>query len=221
MRKAIVLIVLCLTSLAAAHAQVRPPREVWNEVFTRRQGRDFPHNKFLATTIMGRPPGKALDIGTGEGRNALFLAAEGWEVTAFDISDVAVKLAREAADRRGLKLSALIADADRFDYGRQRWDLVIGMYMHSVLTRNADKIADSLKPGGIVVIEGFHRDLNRPSVDGGYIGYRSNELLKAFDRLRVLYYEDAVGVGDWGRPGEQAPIIRFIAVRERDTLETR
>src|SRR6185503_12506098 len=127
MRKAIVLIVLCLTSLTAAHAQVRPPREVWNEVFTRRQGRDFPHNKFLPTAIIGRPPGKALDIGTGEGRNALFLAAEGWEVTAFDISDVAVKLTREAADRKGLKLSALVADADLFDYGRQRWDLVVGM----------------------------------------------------------------------------------------------
>lgn len=221
MRKAIVLIVLCLTSLAAAHAQIRPPREVWNEVFTRRQGRDFPHNKFLPTAIIGRPPGKALDIGTGEGRNALFLAAEGWEVTAFDISDVAVKLTREAADRKGLKLSALVADADLFDYGRQRWDLVVGMYMHGVITRNADKITDSLKPGGIVVIEGFHRDLNRPSVDGGYIGYRSNELLKAFDRLRVLYYEDAVGVADWGRSGEQAPIVRFIAVRGRDTLETR
>jgi SAM-dependent methyltransferase len=217
MRNAIVLIVLCLTSLAGAHAQVRPPQEVWNEVFTRRQGRDFPHNKFLPTAIIGRPPGKALDIGTGEGRNALFLAAEGWEVTAFDISDVAVKLAREAADRKGLKLTALIADADRFDYGTQRWDLVVGMYMHGVITRNADRITDALKPGGIVVIEGFHRDLNRPSVDGGYIGYRSNELLKAFDRLRVLYYEDAVGVADWGRPGEQAPIVRFIAVRERDT----
>jgi methylase of polypeptide subunit release factors len=221
MRKAILLVVLCLASLAPAYAQVRPPREVWNEIFTQRQGRDFPHNKFLATTIMGRPPGKALDIGTGEGRNALFLAAEGWEVTAFDISDVGLKLAREAADRKGLKLSALIADADHFDYGRQRWDLVVGMYMHAVITRNADKITDSLKPGGMVVIEGFHRDLNRPSVDGGYIGYRSNELLKAFDRLRVLYYEDAVGVADWGRRGEQAPIVRFIAVREQATLETR
>src|SRR5262245_2746836 len=69
MRKAITIILaaLCLTSLV--QAQERQPREVWNEVFTKRLGREFPHNKFLAETIRGRKPGRALDIGMGEGRN--------------------------------------------------------------------------------------------------------------------------------------------------------
>jgi SAM-dependent methyltransferase len=213
-RKAIIVIALCLTGLVQAQAQLRQPREVWNEIFTERQGREFPHNKFLAEMIKGRKPGKALDIGIGEGRNALFLATQGWEVTGFDISDVGVKLAREAAQKRGLKLEAVVDDADRFDYGRQRWDLVVGMYMHAVITRNAAKIIDSLKPGGIIVVEGFHRDLNRQSVQGGYIGYRSNELLQAFNRLRVLYYEDTVAAADWERSGQEAPIVRFIAVSE-------
>jgi SAM-dependent methyltransferase len=216
-RKAItVLIALCLTGLV--HAQEpRPPREVWNEVFTQRQGREFPHNTFLAEAIRGRKPGKALDIGMGEGRNALFLAAQAWEVTGFDISDVGVQLAREAARKRGLKLEALVDDVDHFDYGRQRWDLVVGMYMHARITRNAAKIIESLKPRGILVIEGFHRDLNRQSVEGGYIGYRSNELLGAFGRLRILHYEDTVGPADWERGGQAAPIVRFIAVREPPT----
>ena len=98
MRKAIITIVigLCLTSLVQAQEQ-RPPREAWNEVFTKRQGREFPHSHFLAETIKRKKPGTALDIGMGEGRNAIFLAAQGWEVTGFDISDVGVKLAREAA----------------------------------------------------------------------------------------------------------------------------
>ena len=73
-RKAIIVIALCLTGLVQAQAQPRQPREVWNEIFTERQGREFPHNKFLAVMIRGRKPGKALDIGIGEGRNALFLA---------------------------------------------------------------------------------------------------------------------------------------------------
>lgn len=155
MRKAIIIgIALCLTGLVQAQEQ-RQPREVWNEVFTKRQGREFPHNKFLAETIRGRKPGRALDIGMGEGRNALFLATQGWEVTGFDISDVGVQLAREAAQKRGLKLETLVDDVDRFDYGRQRWDLVVGMYMHAMITRNAAKIIDSLKPGGIIVVEGF------------------------------------------------------------------
>jgi SAM-dependent methyltransferase len=152
----------------------------------------------------------------GEGRNALFLASQGWEVTGFDISDVGVKLAREAAQKRGLKLDALIADVDRFDYGRQRWDLVVGMYMHAMITRNAQKVIESLKPGGLVVVEGFHRDVGRRGLLGDELGYRSNELLRAFDRLRVIHYEDAVGPADW-RSGQLAPIVRFIGVLEPAT----
>jgi SAM-dependent methyltransferase len=215
MRKAIIVIFIALglTGLVQAQEQ-RQPREVWNEVFTNRQGREFPHNKFLAEMIRGRKPGKALDIGIGEGRNALFLASQGWEVTGFDISDVGVQLAQEAAQKRGLKLEALVEDVDRFDYGKRRWDLVVGMYMHTMITRNAAKIIDSLKPGGVIVVEGFHRDLNRQGLQGGNIGYRSNELLRAFDRLRVLQYEDTVGPADWERNGQEAPIVRFIGVRE-------
>jgi SAM-dependent methyltransferase len=215
MRKAIIVIIfaLGLTDLVQAQEQ-RQPREVWNEVFTNRQGREFPHNKFLAEMIRGRKPGKALDIGIGEGRNALFLASQGWEVTGFDISDVGVQLAQEAAQKRGLKLEALVEDVDRFDYGKRRWDLVVGMYMHAMITRNAAKIIDSLKPGGVIVVEGFHRDLNRQGLQGGNIGYGSNELLRAFDRLRVLHYEDTVGPADWERSRREAPIVRFIGVRE-------
>jgi 2-polyprenyl-3-methyl-5-hydroxy-6-metoxy-1,4-benzoquinol methylase len=211
-----------LAPLAAVEAQQRrPSQEAWNEVFTKRQGREFPHNKFLAETIKEKTPGKALDIGIGEGRNAIFLASQGWEVTGFDISDVGVKLTRAAAQKRGVKVEALVEDADRFDYGRQRWDLVLGMYMHAVITRNAEKIIDSLKPGGIIVVEGFHRDLNRQGLQGSYMGYQSNELLKAFNRLRVLHYEDTVGPADWGRSGHEAPIVRFIAVREQGANDSR
>jgi SAM-dependent methyltransferase len=220
-RKAIMVIVLCLVSLVQAQEQHRPPREIWNEVYTKRQGRAFPHNKFLAEMIKGRKPGTALDIGIGEGRNALFLATQGWEVTGFDVSDVAVKLAQEAAQQRGVKLEAFVEDANRFDYGRQRWDLVVGMYMHAVITRNAEKIIASLKPGGLLVVEGFHRDLNRRGVQGEYFGYQSNELLKAFERLRVLYYEDTIAAADWEPSGQEAPIVRFFAVREQAASDAR
>jgi SAM-dependent methyltransferase len=211
-RAGALVIALALTGLV--HAQERGPREAWNDLFTRRQGQEFPHNKFLEETIRSRKPGRALDVGMGEGRNALFLAARGWQVTGFDISDVAVRLAQEAAQKKGLKLEARVDDVDRFDYGRQRWDLVVGMYMHGLITRNAAKIVESLKPRGIVVVEGFHRDLGRPGLQGGPIGYQTNELLRAFDRLRVLHYEDTLGPADWDRSGQAVPIVRFIGVRE-------
>jgi SAM-dependent methyltransferase len=222
MRKAAIVIMLCLTVLVQAQEQRKPPREVWNEVYTRRQGREFPYNKFLAEKIKGIKPGKALDIGMGEGRNALFLAAQGWEVTGFDISDTGVKLALEEARKRGLKLEALVEDVDRFDYGKQRWDLVVGIYMHGLITRNANKIIDSLKPGGVIVIEGFHRDINRATLTGEpSLGYQTNELLKAFDRLRVLYYEDTIAPADWGRGAPQAPIVRFLARKDQESDASR
>src|SRR5262245_11658738 len=215
MRKVIIIIVIALSLSGPAQAQEQQQRETWNEIFTKRQGREFPHNKFLAETIRGRQPGAALDIGMGEGRNALFLATQGWEVTGFDISDVGVQLAREAAQKRALKLNAIVDDVDRFDYGRQRWDLVVGMYMHGMITRNAEKVIESLKPGGLVVVEGFHRDVKRRGLLGDELGYRSNELLRAFDRLRVIHYEDTVGAADWG--SARSPIVRFIGVREPTT----
>lgn len=110
---------------------------------------------------------------------------------------------------------------DRFDYGKQRWDLIVGMYMHGFITRNAEKIIESLKPGGIIVIEGFHRDVNQKNMRGGALGYQSNELLKAFDRLRVLHYEDTVGEADWGRSGQQVPVVRFIAIKESAPSDAR
>jgi SAM-dependent methyltransferase len=151
----------------------------------------------------------------GEGRNALYLAGQGWEVTGFDISDVGVRMARDEAKKKGLKLEAVVDDVDRFDYGTDRWDLVIGMYMHGLITRNAGKIVASLKPGGLLVIEGFHRDISTKTVEGGSLGYETNELLKGFERLRVLYYEDTVAPADWSRGQPRSPVVRLLARKDK------
>jgi len=97
-------------------------------------------------------------------------------VTGFDVSEVGVMQARERAQSAGFKLDALDDDVDRFDYGKEHWDLVVGMYEHEMVTRNADKITASLKRGGLIVVEGLHRDANQKGVGGEYYGYRSNEL---------------------------------------------
>jgi SAM-dependent methyltransferase len=222
MYKTIIVIALCLSGLAQAQEPRRSAQEVWNELYAQREGREYQFNKFLAETVKGKQPGKALDIGMGQGRNALFLAALGWEVTGFDISEVAVRQARETAQKRGLKLEASVGDVDKFDYGKQRWDLVVGMYMHQYVTRNAKKIVDSLKPGGILVIEAIHRDINRDNLQGERYGHYSNELPKVFGRLRVLYYEDTVAPADWEKSGgKPVPIVRLIAVKERAARDSR
>jgi len=204
-----------LATAAFAQAPKKSAEEVWNDLFAKREGKVVRFNKFLADTVRDRQPGTALDIGMGQGRNALFLAALGWRVTGFDISDVGVKQARAEAERRGLKLEAQVGDVDKFNYGHDKWDLIVGMYMHEYLDRNAAKVIAALKPGGILVIEGIHRDIGKANLVGEKYGYRTNELPKIYGKLRVLYYQDTQDQADWERSGGQpVPVVRLVAVKE-------
>lgn len=203
-------------------AELQKDRKTWNQVFrrARESGRKWEANEFLAEVIAGRHPGTALDVGMGQGRNALFLAENGWDVTGFDLSDEAVAQAAAAAEAAGLELDAVQADVNAFDYGRERWDLVVVMYMHGLILPRVDDIVDSLAPGGLLVVEGFHRDLNHESVQGGYFGYATNELPRAFDALRILSYTDLSADANWGRSVEGTkPIVRFLARKPLATVE--
>jgi hypothetical protein len=71
----------------------------------------------------------------------------------------------------------------QFEHGENRYDLIYATFEHQIVTRDADKIIPALKPGGMIVIEGFQEDVSkevrRP------LGYQVNGLLRAFDRLRL------------------------------------
>jgi 2-polyprenyl-3-methyl-5-hydroxy-6-metoxy-1,4-benzoquinol methylase len=206
---------LCLPGLLLAQDKKKSAEQVWNDLYSKREGKEHKFNKFLAESVKGRTPGKALDIGMGQGRNSMFLAALGWEVTGFDISEVAVKQAKEAAEKRGLKINAMVGDVDKFDYGKARYDLIVGMYMHKYLNRNAKKVVAALKPGGLLVVEGIQRDINKQNLTGEKYGYFPNELPKIFGALRVRQYEDLVTQSDWDRSGgKPVPVVRLLATKE-------
>jgi SAM-dependent methyltransferase len=202
--------VVFLTCLG--HAQGQPPRtsaQIWNENYEERARYRvvYEPNGFLASVAEKRKPGAVLDIAMGQGRNALMLADRGWEVTGFDISDVAVGMALAQAKIRGLKLNAVVADGEKFDFGVDRWDMVVSVY--TGISR-FDDVLRSLKPDGIWVVEAFHRD----SFGGGF---QSNELFKIFnDRMTVLFYEDAVGRPDltWIHPPKEFRFVRLVARKE-------
>ncbi len=85
------------------------------EVFTRKP------SAFLVEMAGKRKPGRALDVGMGQGRNALWLAQQGWDVTGFDLSDEGVRQAQVEAKRLGLKISASVASIADFDFDENRW----------------------------------------------------------------------------------------------------
>src|SRR6266480_1077146 len=80
-------------------------------------------NAFLMECVHNRRPGKALDVGMGSGRNALYLASHGWDVTGFDIADVGVVQARKKAKKLGVRLNAIVKSDTDFDFGTNQWDL--------------------------------------------------------------------------------------------------
>jgi SAM-dependent methyltransferase len=105
----------------------------------------------LVETAATLAPGKALDLACGAGRNALWLAEHGWEVTAVDGAQAAIEILRTRATERGLKINALVADLEKgeFDIELSQWDLVVMCYY---LQRNLFEPAKrGVAPGGILI----------------------------------------------------------------------
>jgi len=181
--------------------------ERWNRTLTSNSPRiNWQPNRFLIEMVKGRKAGRALDVGMGQGRNALWLAQQGWDTTGYDPAEKAVALARETAAKAGVKLNSVIAKDSEFDMGIAKWDLILLSYVE--VRENAEKVIRALAPGGIVVVEYFHADY-----DGAPGGFTDNELLQLFGKLRVLRYEDVEDVGDFGL--QRARLVRLCAEKRR------
>ena len=101
-----------------------------------------------------------------------------------------------AAKSSGVTLTTYVLRDDEFDFGRDKWDLIVLSYVGA--QGLIPKLYDSLKPGGRVVTEAFHRDATKAGPIGGQVVYDDNELLKLFDRFRIVRYEDTEGMSDFG-----------------------
>lgn len=102
--------------------------------------------------------GRALDIGAGEGRNALFWAARGLDVLAVDQSDVGMRKAQELARKRGLKLQTLAADLREYEGEPAAFDVVSSIFVHLPSDLRAlvhRRVAGWLRPGGVFILEAY------------------------------------------------------------------
>ena len=178
-------------------------REEWDATY--REGKDFnpAPNKFLVEMVKGRKPGLALDVAMGQGRNALYLASQGWRVTGIDISDEGLRQAREAAAARKLTIEAINANADTWDFGVEKWDLVVMIYAGA----DDKAVKRSLKRGGLVVSEVFHKDQNPR------IGAESDTFSTAYsDGFTILRNDVVEDVGDWSwKERTRGKLVRFAA----------
>jgi SAM-dependent methyltransferase len=182
--------------------------DMWNRVLTAPvPSFNTKPNAFLVETTRGMAPGRALDVGMGQGRNALYLAQHGWTVTGFDPADKAVAVAQAEAKRLGVPLDAQVLRDDQFDFGKEQWNLIVFSYV--AVRGLTDRAYDALRPGGMIVVEAFHRDATKTDMIGGDVVFDTNELLKLFARFRVIRYEDTEDIGDFGM--KRLRLVRLFA----------
>jgi SAM-dependent methyltransferase len=139
-------------------------------------------NIFLPPLVEGVVPGNALDVACGEGRNAIWLARQGWDVTAFDFSAVGIDKARELSGDTQVKW--VVADATMFE-PTKKFELVVIFYLHLPADQLAASFAcavDALAPGGTLFAVG-HALAN---IERGVGGPPYPEILWTADRIAPL-----------------------------------
>jgi SAM-dependent methyltransferase len=120
-------------------------------------------NRHLVHEAQDLTPGAALDVGSGEGADAIWLAGRGWRVTAVDLSTVALERGAANAAHAGAEIAARIdwrhADLTTWDPGTEVYDLVSAQYMHLPATQRDElfrRLAGAVAPGGSLLIVGHH-----------------------------------------------------------------
>ena len=148
-------------------------------------------NRFLADEAADLAPGRALDLACGEGRNAVWLAQQGWQVTGVDFSQVGLDKGARLAQARGVSVRWLAADLADHVPAPGAFDLVAILYLHidaAAMLGVLGRAAAALAPGGTLLVVG-HDPTNIGEGHGGpqdpAILMRPDEIVAALPDLLV------------------------------------
>lgn len=182
--------------------EARDEGSFYDQIFAAQPKFQTTPSALLVEAIQKRQPGKALDVAMGQGRNSIYLAQQGWNVTGFDVSAEGLAQARKLASAAGVTIQTVLASDEEFDFGVEAWDLIAILY--PIEKRSVYRARKALKPGGIVVVECSHKEgANAP------FEFETNELPKIFDGFRIVKYEDRMGMHEWVR--KELRLVRLIA----------
>jgi tellurite methyltransferase len=181
----------------------------WNKRYrsgTEPEDQDATPTRLLIETAMQVAPGRALDLACGTGRNTLWLAGQGWKVTAVDGAPAAIEILRHRAAMQGVTLDARVADLEKGEYSIEpsAWDLiVISYYLQRDLLEPSKH---GVVPGGIVLAI-VH--ITEPGEEPTYKRLRPGELLEYFAGWEILHsYE-----GKPRHPAHQRAVAEIVARR--------
>ncbi|HLB29775.1 MAG TPA: methyltransferase domain-containing protein [Dehalococcoidia bacterium] len=170
------------------------PAAEWDHRYREGYGRPEASPLLVEMRHLLPPAGEALDIATGAGRNALYLARLGFRVMGIVFSRVAVKMCLEQARALGLTIDAILADLERFPLPTARYDLIVTFYYHQ--RSICPRIEAALKPGGVVVFETYTLEQLHRGFEGGPrdpdLLLKPGELRGLFPRLQEIYYREGI-----------------------------
>ncbi len=167
-------------------------RSDWDERWLER-GRHFQGDPspILVTELAPLRPGRALDLACGGGRNAVWLAENGWTVTAVDFSANALAVARQLAAEHDAEVDWVEADVRSYRPATGAFDLVLVSYLHlPAPERRAvlERAATALAPGGLLVVLGHHLEnvgTGAPGPSDPRVLYTEDDLAADLDGLTV------------------------------------
>ncbi len=196
-------------------------REKWNARFA---AEDYifgtaPNAFLVSQRNLLKPGQRALAVADGEGRNGVWLARQGLEVLSIDFSQAALAKARKLAAKSGVTLQTECCDLTVWDWGTQRFDVVVAIFIQFAAPPFREiifqRIKDVVEPGGLLLLQGY-----RPEQLGYKTGgpsqrenlYTAAMLREAFDDMTILYvaeYDAEISEGT-GHEGMSA-LVDFVA----------
>jgi SAM-dependent methyltransferase len=182
-------------------------------------GRD--PNEFFRDILDTLTPGRLFLPGEGEGRNAIYAAAKGWDVTASDQSRVAMNKAMKWAAAEGLNLDYRKMDLTELECQEPLYDLVAIIYLHvpaSIRPLIHRKLFSCLRPGGNLILECFHKDQLEYGTGGPPLAemlYSEQELREDFKELDISLCENRVMEIRQGKyHNGKSSVIRLMATKK-------
>lgn len=156
-------------------------------------------NDFLKEQFTHIPAGgRVLCLAEGEGRNAVFLAEQGYQVMAMDLSDVGLNKALKLASERGVVITTQVADLADYQFGEEQWDGIVAIWAHmpEVVRQHIHaQIASALKSNGVFIVEAYTEQQLTMNAVGGPPSSQKERFgsLKAL-QTELVELEEMIGV---------------------------
>jgi SAM-dependent methyltransferase len=170
-----------------------------------------------------KPAGKLLLPAEGEGRNAVYAAQLGWQVTAFDLSSAGRRKAMELAEKKGVPINYLVAGVEEVDFPDAHFDALALIYAHFSGSRAAyhQKLLNMIRKGGTIIFEAYAKEQLRYQEKYGSGGPKEETMLFSLEEVKAefkgIQFEELLALEIDAREGKYhqglSAVIRFTGTK--------